>query len=173
MGHSRSGGRRRAGAALLAALAFLAAGGAQGAGCTVSSSGLAFGAYQPLSFAGKLTSSAVTTDASVNVACAGLATGGGYTIALGPSAGGGDGISMRRMSNPAGGDAMQFNVYREPTFSTIWGDGVIAGSVLSGTVPPGDSNRSHTVYGRIGANQSTLKAGTFGVVLTMTLTFSP
>lgn len=130
MGHLRTSGWCRAGAALLAALL---ASGAHGAGCTVSSSGLAFGPYQPLSFPGKFTSSAVTTDASVNVACAAIGGGGSYTIALGPSgAGGGDGISLRHMVNPAGGDTMRFNVYREPTYSTIWGDGIIAAACSPG-----------------------------------------
>ena len=54
--------RRRAhlAPALLTLLA-MAAGQARAGGCTVSSPGLAFGAYQPLTFAGKLASAAVTS----------------------------------------------------------------------------------------------------------------
>jgi spore coat protein U-like protein len=159
-------------AALL--LALVAAGQARAAGCAVSSSGLAFGAYQPLTFPGKLTSSTVTSNASISVVCSGIVSGGSYTIALGPSTvGSGDRISTRYLANANGGDHMIFNVYREASYSTIWGDGVTAGNVLAGTIPPGDSNQLHAVYGRIAASQNTLKAGSFSGSLTMTLTYNP
>lgn len=171
MSHKWSSRGRRT-AALLLTLA--AVGQAHAAGCTVSSSGLAFGAYQPLTFPGKLTSATVTSNASVSVVCAGIVNGGTYTIALGPSTmGGGNRISMRYLANANGGDYMAFNVYRDASYSTIWGDGVTAGNVLSGTLPSGDSNQSYTVYGRIAAGQNMLKAGSFSGPLTMTLTYNP
>jgi spore coat protein U-like protein len=162
----------RATGALLLLLA--AAGQADAGGCSVSSSGLAFGPYQPLTFPGRLNSAAVTSDASVTVVCTGIVTGGAYTIALGPGlAGDGDRISTRYLANGAGGPEMAFNVYREPNYSTIWGDGITAGNVLSGTIPQGDSNQSYTVYGRVPEGQSTLRAGNFSVTLTMTVSYSP
>jgi spore coat protein U-like protein len=144
------------------------------AGCTISSSGLAFGAYQPLTFPGRLASSAVTSNATISVACSGIVTGGQYTITLGPSlAGSGDRISTRAMSNPAGGPDMLFNVYLDPAFTTVWGDGMAAGTVVSGTLPPGDSNQQHTVYGRIPGGQNALWAGQFSGPLTMTINYAP
>jgi spore coat protein U-like protein len=158
--------------ALLLALVFAAQ--ARAAGCTVSSSGLAFGAYQPLTFPGKLTSVAVTSNATISVVCTGMVSASTYTIALGPSiVGSGDRISTRFLANTNGGDHMVFNVYREASYSTIWGDGITAGSVLGGTLPTGDSNQSHAVYGRIAAAQNKLMAGSFSGSLTMTLTYSP
>lgn len=163
--------RRAAGVCLMM---LAAAGAARAAGCSVSTAGLAFGPYQPLSFAGKLSSAAVASDAAVNIACTGIASGGAYTIALGPSlAGGGDRIGTRYLSNPAGGPDMAFNVYLDPAWSTVWGDGVSAGAVLNGVIPPGDSNRAHTVYGRIPGGQNTLKAGAFSGALTITLSYTP
>jgi spore coat protein U-like protein len=164
---------RHGSVALLLALA-LPAGPARAAGCSVSSSGLAFGQYQPLTFAGKLNSVAATSDASINVACTGIAGGGAYTITLGPSlAGGGDRIGTRYLSNPAGGPDMAYNVYLDPSYATVWGDGIMAGAVLGGTIPPGDSNQSHTVYGRIPAGQNTLRAGSFSGTLTITVSYNP
>jgi spore coat protein U-like protein len=142
--------------------------------CAVSSSGLAFGVYQPLTFAGKLASVDKTSTATVSVVCTAIAVGGSYTISLGPSTyGTGDRISTRYLANANGGDYMVFNVYREASYLTIWGDGITAGSVLGGTLPTGDSNQSHAVYGRIAAGQNTLKAGSFSDSLTMTVTYNP
>lgn len=148
-----------------------AAGSAQ-AGCTISSTGLAFGAYQPLTFAGKLTSAAVVSTATVSVVCTGITGGGAYTIALGPSTtGSGDRISTRYLAHLNGGAPMAFNVYTDTNHSSVWGN--TTGALLSGSIATGDSNLSHTVYGRIPAGQNTLKAGSYSDSLTMTITYNP
>lgn len=159
---------------LMAALLLtLAAVGPAQAGCSVSSSGLAFGAYQPLTFAGKLYSADVTSVADVAVVCTGIATGGSYSIALGSSTvGGGDGISTRYLSNASGGDLMRFNIHTDPTYTRVWGNGT-TGSLIGGSIPVGDSNQSQSVYGKIPASQHTLRAGSFAATLTMTLTYNP
>jgi spore coat protein U-like protein len=159
---------------LLGCALLFQADGASAAGCAIGSSGLAFGAYQPLTFPGKLTSAAQTSNATISVTCTGIVTGGQYTITLGPSlAGAGDRIGTRAMANTAGGPDMSFNVYLDPAFTAIWGDGLTAGTALGGTIPPGDSNQSHTVYGRIPGGQDTLWAGQFSGTLTMTITYNP
>lgn len=142
--------------------------------CAVSSSGLAFGAYQPLTFAGKLTSVDKTSTATVSVVCTAIAVGSGYTISLGPGTyGPGNRISIRYLNNMTnGGDYMSFNAYTEGTYNTVWGNET-AGSVLSGSIPTGSSNQSHTVYGKVPAGQNTLKAGSFSDSLSMTLTYNP
>ena len=155
-----------------ALLLLLATAGPALAGCTVSSTGLAFGAYQPLTFAGKLTSSAVTSNASISVVCTGITGGGSYSIALGPSTTGSDHISTRYLRNSLGGDNMVFNVYTNASYSTVWGNGTM-GSLIGGSIPVGDSNQSQTVYGKIPAGQNTLRAGSFSDSLTMTLTYNP
>jgi hypothetical protein len=143
------------------------------AGCSVSSPGLAFGAYQPLTFAGKLASTAVTSNATVTVACTDIVTGGAYSISMGPSlVGPGDRIGTRYMANVNGGDYMAFNVYLAPNYLTVWGDGM-SGSIASGNIPPGSSNQTHVAYGYIPAGQHTLKGGSFSTQLTMMLTYNP
>lgn len=153
--------------------AFAPLGSAHAAGCSVSSTGLAFGPYQPLNLPGRPPSQALTSNASISVACTGIAGGGSYTLALGPStAGFGDRISIRYLANPIGGGDMAFNVYTNASYSTIWGDG-LTGSVLGGNIPAGDSNQMLTVYGRIPASQNTLRTGSFSGTMTVTLTYNP
>ena len=138
------------------------------AACTVSSSGLAFGDYQPITFPGKLTSADKNSTATVSVVCD--ATSGllGYTLKLGPSPAG-NSINPRYMANASGGDNMVFNIYTDPSYLTIWGDGstgsIITHGLLSGTF-------NHTVYGRIPAGQNNLKAGSFTSLLTLTVTYN-
>ena len=149
---------------------------ALGAVCTVSSTGMAFGSYQPLTFAGKLTSVDKTSTANVRVVCTGLLALGGYTISLGPSTyGTGNLISTRYLNNTTnGGPYMAYNIYTESTYTTIWGNGT-TGSLVTGTsaLIIGTSTNNHTVYGKVLAGQNTLKAGSFSDGLTMTLTYTP
>jgi spore coat protein U-like protein len=158
----------------LAVLLIIGSSVAHAGSCTVSSTGLAFGAYQPLTFASKLTSIDVTSTATVSMVCSGITGGGSYTISLGAGAyGGGDRISTRYMNNATnGGDYMIYNIYTVPTYQTVWGNGTI-GSLIGGTLPTGDSSPSHTVYGKIPAGQNTLKAGTFSDTVTITLIYNP
>lgn len=138
------------------------------AGCAVSSNGLAFGAYTPLTFASSLVSSTVDSMATVSVNCD-LASGLlGYTLKLGPSQAG-NSINPRYLANASGGDPMAFNVYTDASYSAVWGDGstgsIITHGLLNGTF-------QHTVYGRVPAGQSTLKAGSYSGSMTITVTYN-
>jgi spore coat protein U-like protein len=139
--------------------------------CSVSSPGLAFGRYQPLTFAGKLNSIDATADATVSIVCTAISTGGSYTISLGPSPQG-NSIIPRYLAHSAGGPGMAFNVYLDSTYTSVWGDG-FTGSLLTGSIPVGDSGRTHTVFGRVPAGQNLLKAGNYSTSLTMTITYNP
>lgn len=168
------GNRRRIARAVMLLLLVAGAGMAHAGGCTIGSTGVAFGLYQPLTFASRLTSTDVTSTGSVEVRCMGIATGGRYSAALGPSTTGpGDRISVRYLVNSTrDSDPMAYNLYLDPTYATIWGGGGV-GSEFSGTVPTGDSSQSFTFYGRVPGGQNTLRAGTFTDTLTMTLTYNP
>jgi spore coat protein U-like protein len=140
------------------------------AGCTVTSNGLSLGAYQPLTFGSELRSSESTGVATVTLVCVGLATGGSYSMALGPSATG-NSIAPRYLSNAAGA-SMAFNVYRESGYTTIWGDGN-TGALITGTLPAGDSTQSHSAYGRVPPGQNNLTRGVYSGTLAITLTYEP
>lgn len=150
-----------------ALLLTLAAAGQAHAACTASSSGLAFGSYQPLTFAGKFTSKNLTSTATVTVTCDRLSGALGYTLKLGPSPAGGS-ISPRYMSNSRGGDNMAFNLYTDTNYLSVWGDDSSGNTITHGAL---NGTFAHTVYGKIPANQNTLKAGDFTTTLIITLTY--
>lgn len=168
------GSIRRSANAVLAAAGLLAAADsvlAMGA-CSVTSTGMAFGAYQPLTLAGKVTSQDKTSTATVSMVCTGIVVGGSYTASLGAGTYGDIGIRKLNNATHPGEPYMAFNVYTDANHATVWGNGT-SGALLSGSIPTGNSNSSHTVYGRIPAGQSTLKAGSYGDSMTMTITYNP
>jgi len=132
---------------------------------------MAFGQYQPLTFAGRLTSTDRTADATLRVVCTAIAVGGSYTITLSPSAQG-NSVVPRYLAHDAGGPAMAFNVYLDGAYTAVWGDGY-TGAVISGSIPPGDSSNIYTVFAKLPAGQTTLRAGTYSGSLTMTISYNP
>jgi spore coat protein U-like protein len=155
---------------LLAAIGIVA-GAAQAGTCSVSASGLAFGAYQPITFRGRLASADATTNATLTIACTGITSAAGYTVALGPSPVN-NSMTPRYMAHDGGGPPMAFNVYRDAAYTSIWGDGV-TGDLLSGSIAAGESTTTVGMYARIPGDQSVLRAGSYSANLAMTLTYEP
>lgn len=158
-------------ATAVALLAGLAASASVAGACSVSATSMAFGRYQPLTFAGKLASADLTSDATVSLVCTAISTGGSYTVRLGPSAQG-NSIVPRYLAHDGGGPGMAFNVYLDGAYTSVWGDG-FTGAVISGSIPSGDSTSSHSVFGKVPAGQSTLRAGSYSSFLTMTIIYNP
>lgn len=144
---------------------------AMAGGCSLTTSGLAFGSYQTLAFPGQANSADSISDGSISMVCSGIVTGGTYTLALGSSPVG-NSMSPRLMANSQGGPYMQFNVYLDPGFSMIWGDGA-TGSMFSGVIAPGDSSRTFTAYGKAPGGQGNLRVGTYSTSLVVTLSYNP
>ena len=174
--HRSRASARRLRAMLALGLCLVTSGSFAAGSCSVSSTGVAFGPYQPVTFAGKLTSVDKPSTATITVSCTGLLSSAAYSIGLGPSSyGSGDRISSRAMNNSTnGGAAMVYNIFTEATYSTVWGNGAI-GTSIGGNAPliAGSSTQSHTVYGKVAAGQTNLKAGSFSDSLTMTITYNP
>lgn len=128
------------------------------ASCTVSSSSVAFGGYDPIS------PSANFTNGSVTVSCTGVGLLVSYRILL---SGGGSGSTANRTLS-AGGNTLPYNAYTTSGYSTVWDDvtGVTGGFViaLSGT------SATHTVYGRILAQQPAA-AGSYNDSLVITVNY--
>jgi len=128
--------------------------------CTVTVFPLAFGVYTPI------TPTPVDSTALIQVNCVGDPDPGDpgfYTIAIG---GGSSGDPASRYM-PSGPSRLNYNLFQDATFTTVWGDGnsgtnriaqpfpVIGGMGMGmgmgmGTPP---FNMDHTVYGRSFAGQ--------------------
>jgi spore coat protein U-like protein len=152
----------------LALLMLLAGVEAQALDCTFSTTGVAFGVYDPVATA------ATTATGNLTVRC--TYTGGGasranYTAAL--STGSSGTYAQRQMR--AGGAVLSYNLFDGASYTRIWGNGtagtgVIAGSLL---VNPGSNRVSeafHPIYGNIPAQQSAA-IGSYTDTILVTLTF--
>jgi len=126
--------------------------------CSVTSSGLAFGSFNPL------TDTSVDSTGTITVSCLALES---YTIALSP--GGSGTYSPRRMAN--GGNYLEYNLYRDAGYSQIWGDGT------GGSYTVDDSiliigSKDYTVYGRIPLfSQRGAMVGSYSDSITVTITY--
>lgn len=145
------------------------------ASCSVSATGVAFGAYNHLS------GSPLDSTGTVTVQC----TGGGllsaknvsYTIQL--NAGSSGSFSPRKLAS--GANLLDYNLYRNSARTTIWGNGSGGTSTVGGSFTLGNcvlfllcsdetESRNHTVYGRIPASQN-VPAGSYSDTITVTVNY--
>jgi spore coat protein U-like protein len=141
-----------------------------GADCSVTSVGLAFGAYDPIA------PTADDTAATVTVTCVYVPPGArsvSYTIMLSDGMGGA-GSGARQMAS--GRDRLAYDVYTDPARTRAWGSGGAGTVVATGsmTVGPGVGNgtrtATHVVYGRTPALQDAAP-GTYLDALVLTLAY--
>jgi spore coat protein U-like protein len=138
----------------LVAVFLMLAGSAAHAGCSVSSPGLNFGAYDPFASSEKLGAGTITVNCS-------LATV--YTVAL--SAGQGT-FAQRAMKN--GGSTLNYNLYLDVTRLTVWGDGSSSTGVNPGVGTGLDG--TFTAYGKMPAQQN-VRSGTYTDSVVITVAF--
>jgi len=130
--------------------------------CDVTATGLAFGPYDFLA------SFPTDTTGSVMVSCnipaqnphAPLAV----TIDLSPGI---SGSFAQRQMQSSGPDPLYYNLFTNPSFSTIWGDGN-GGSSSQTAFVTSDTPYSAVIYGRIPAGQK-VPVGTYSDVITVTI----
>jgi spore coat protein U-like protein len=120
--------------------------------CTVSTSGIAFGGYDPF------VAQDVDSVASIGVTCDVTTS---YSIALSTGAG-----TYEQRVMTSGLHQLLYNLYTDATLSTIWGDGTGHSAMVSDT----QLLATHTVYGRIPARQNP-HVGVYGDTIVITLTF--
>jgi len=157
---------RRADRRPLAALAALALGllfapATAQAACTVSTVGVAFGAYNPLD--------AAPDDGTGTVDAACHPSDQAPVVSLGAGLYGS--FSMRRMSS--GSDQLNYNLYTDLNRSIVWGDGSSGSqtvTLINGTVNSGTRRFTRTIYGRIPAGQPA-SFGSYADTLMVTITF--
>lgn len=134
--------------------------------CSVSTTAVAFGTYNPLS------GSVLDASGNVRVSCGGvLGLLVPYDIAL--SKGGySSQFSPRKMAS--GAHRLNYDLYTSSAHSQVWGDGSGGSQVVSGSVSIvllGGAANNHPVYGRIPADQSTVVPGSYADSVTVTVTY--
>lgn len=131
------------------------------AACTISSTGVAFGAYDPRATGHN------NGTGTISVACPTNITAPVVQLSTGQSGT----YSTRRMSS--GGWTLNYNLYTNSGRTVIWGNGTGGSQSLSlsgGTVSGGQRRFSRTIYGRIPALQN-VGAGSYGDTMVMTVIF--
>jgi spore coat protein U-like protein len=120
--------------------------------CTLTTSGIAFGGYDPF------VSQNVDSVANISVTCDETTP---YSIALSTGSGSYDARVMT-----SGLHHLLYNLYVDASLTTVWGDG----TGQSATVSDNQLVANHTVYGRIPARQNA-HVGAYSDTVVITLTF--
>ena len=128
------------------------------ANCTVSTSELDFGTVNPLSGAN------VNGTGGITVTCT---NGTGWTASADVGDGSGANYSARRLTS--GSNTLNYNLYTDGTYATVWGDDSGATDLLSGTGNGSAQNR--TVYGRIGSGQTSASPGSYSDTVSVTISY--
>jgi len=153
----------------VALLFFLRVAGA-GVTCSISATGVSFGAYDAA-----MTAPTDSTGA-VDVTCTYLPPGKGASVnfAIQLSQGLAGSYAPRTLGSAAG--SLSYNLYLDPARSLIWGNGLGSTGVAAGkvTVGPGVGNgtrsQSFPIYGRVPPLQ-VVGAGTYADSITVTIEF--
>jgi spore coat protein U-like protein len=143
---------------LLAAAALVCAAAAPAAACTLSATGLQFGAYDPHAAA------PLHGQASIEVNCP---AGVEYAVLIGPGQNG-TGAPTRGMRAAGSAFVLRYEVYADATYQQVWSDGAGATVIRAGS--GGGSRQALIVYGRIFPGQQP-PPGLYTDVLTVTVNF--
>jgi spore coat protein U-like protein len=135
--------------------------------CTVSTTGIAFGIYNPLNAV------ADASTGTIKVLCSGSGTGSAnVTLSVTLSTGLSGSYATRKMFS--GANALNYNIYWSTAYNQIIGDGTggsFAGTAGPFAVPAGGSNTATgTFYGLLPASQD-VAPGAYSDVITVTVTY--
>lgn len=131
--------------------------------CTVSTSGVAFGFFDPL------TGQSAQTNGTIAVTCSGAPGDTAiYTITI--TAGMGS-FSARKLV--AGVDGLIYNLYKDSACTQVWGDGSGGTSVVSDSVRLVSSSltTNYAIYGRVTGGQQTARVHSYSDSLLVTVTY--
>lgn len=148
----------RIGTALLAAIVVAGAPPAAEGACTITTTALSFGLYDPLG------TSANDSTGTVTYRCA--PPDRNVTIMLG--AGNAGSFSPRRLSN--GAEPLSYNLYRDAARSVTWGDGTGGTSFYFIVDPPNNQDVALTIYARVPASQD-ISAGSYTDSVSVVINF--
>ncbi|WP_345972614.1 spore coat U domain-containing protein [Sulfurimonas diazotrophicus] len=139
---------------------------AAAATCSVSSTGLAFGSYNPFDLA------SVTTTGTITIQCTTLKLNDRVQATLLLSTGSSNSYSARTMQNDAA-ETLAYNIYTSSNYALVWGDGnsgteVVSDKFFAKLLAPATKN--YTMYARIPAGQDA-GVGTYQDVITVTVEY--
>ena len=127
-------------------------------GCTISATSVNFGNYNVFN------GSDVDSTGTVTYRCNGSA----HNITVALTQGGSATFNPRKMQK--GAEALNYNLFRDASRTTIWGDGTTGTSTYQIANPPNNSDVNLTVYGRVPAGQD-VSAGAFSDTITAVVNF--
>lgn len=130
--------------------------------CTITTSALSFGSYDPVS---ANSSAALNGTGGVSVTCT---SGASTTVALGQGAnantGSTDAAPLRRMAS--GTNRLSYSLYQDAARTAVWGNTVATSVAHTGT----GTSTAITVYGAIAGGQN-VPAGSYTDTVVATVTF--
>lgn len=132
--------------------------------CDVSATTVAFGAYDPLR------ASPTTSVGTISVTCQVTLVALLWPWDIKISTGGSGSYATRRMIN--GAHQLDYNLYLDSGYGTIWGDGTGTTSYLSALtlLAIGSSTHNFSIYGRVPAGQDR-GAGSYSDTIIVTLNY--
>ena len=130
----------------------------QASSCTISVTSVAFGNYNVF------TTSANDSTGTVTYRCNSQAA----NISIALSNGSSSSFSPRTLRK--GGEVLSYNLYRDASRSTIWGDGTGGTSLYTSANPQNNTNVNVTIYARIPAEQD-VSAGTYSDTVSAVINF--
>lgn len=107
--------------------------------CTIESSGIEFGIYDPLDSTPLDATGGITYTCSTQIAIVIVMTAGS------------SGAFDRRMTS--GSDTLSYNLYLDAARTKVWGDGALGTATHVDLSPPQDSSVDVRVHGRVPARQ--------------------
>jgi spore coat protein U-like protein len=144
-----------------AALSTVLAQAAYAATCSIGAVvGVAFGSYDVFS------SSAVDSAGSLTYRCDDVAALDTIMIHLSR----GSSASFQPRTLIQGAHQLQYNLYLEPSRSTVWGDGSSGTGQYGPTLPPNGSNVLLNVYGRMPSRQN-VHVGSYSDTVVVSIVF--
>jgi len=126
--------------------------------CTISATSVNFGSYNVFN------GSDVDSTGTVTYRCNGSA----HNITIGLTQGASATFNPRQMQK--GGEVLTYNLFRDASKSSIWGDGTGGTSQYQIGNPPNNTNVNLTVYGSVPAGQD-VSAGSFADTVTAVINF--
>ena len=134
--------------------------------CTLATTNVAFGNYNPMAFGN------TDTTGTIKVDCGGVV---GLLIPFNIAISAGASTSYANRQMKSGAKALAYNLYTDASYTTVWGDGSSATQLISsgvtldalGLAPP----QTFYIYGRIPGRQVTAVPGVYADTISVTLTY--